>query len=41
LPVKKNAASLPLIIAEKRGNDSQNRRRLTWAELDHVIPVKI
>jgi len=25
---------------EERENDSQNRKLLTWAELDHVVPVE-
>jgi hypothetical protein len=41
LACKKTAAPLPLRVAEERGNDSQNRRRLTLAELDHMIPVPI
>jgi hypothetical protein len=41
MPVKKTAASLPIIVAEERGKDSQNGRRLTWAEMDHIVPVEI
>ena len=40
MPVKKTAASLPVIAAEEHRNDSRNTKRLTWAELDHVVPVE-
>jgi hypothetical protein len=39
--LKITAASLPILMAGERGKDLQNGSRLTWSEMDHVVPVEV
>ena len=36
---EKIATSLPSLVAEEHGQESQNERRLSWAKTDHRVAV--